>query len=97
MFFYLEVRYTNYVRLRPDEFDTHNEEDVQFQPGNTSTNQRHAVENLLPENDLERDCNEIQYRRLMPAKNLDQQGINPQRIYVSILKLNYIYILIYVY
>lgn len=72
--FFIEVRYTNYVRIPPEEASeelrasAHNNEPTMI-----------AFEDLLLDEDPERDWNEVRYQRL------PQQGRHPQRIYVSLL------------
>lgn len=72
--YFLEVRYTNYVRRRPEEFD------LELMPGSEMESQTNMEERLFPLNDPEREWNEIRYQRLVPGGVL-AEGV-PQRVYV---------------
>ena len=68
--FFIEVRYTNYVRLRPTDVD---ESDAFRARANDTVPD--LIEDLLPENDEERDFNEVRYQRL------PRQGLYEKRTY----------------
>lgn len=71
--FLTEVRYTNYIRLRPEQ------EEQCLMPQSSRGQEDSPADDHLPADDPERDMAEVRYQRF-PGTNR-----NPQRIHVTFL------------